>query len=228
MNLSKYLLLFSVLLVSLPVWAGRDFVAPPNAKVEWVAPEAKVEGMQLNIRKFTVLNMSTESVLAFYRKEWKDESAELDMPPWKMVGTKRGSEYWNVQVQSGASGGAWGYLGISDLPGIIEKGRTVGGDRGKGFPKMSGSKVINDNQYNDIGKKSRTLLLQNKFSVASNVSYYRNHYVNSGWSSVMDRPSQLNGGHVLYLSKGSESLGITFSRAEGKTSVVANEVKHGY
>ena len=228
MNFSKVLLFLVVLLYSCVTWASRGFVAPPNAKVEWVTPEVKTEGMQLKIRKFTALHMSVDGVLQFYRQKWEDEFAEVDMPPWKMIGTKQGKEYWNVQVQSGDSGGAWGYLGVSDLPGILEKGRELGGRKGKNFPKMAGSTVVNDNNYKDIGKKSRTLLLQNKFSVASNVSYYRNHYVNSGWNMVMDRSSQLDGGHVLYLSKGSESLGLIFSRRDKGTSVVANEVKHGY
>lgn len=227
-NFSKTILLLGLLLMPGLIWAGKNFIAPPKAKVEWVAPDAKTEGMQLEIRKFTVLNMSMDDVLAFYREEWKDEFAEIEMPPWNMIGTKQDKEYWNVQVQARAGGGSWGYLGISDLPEILEKGRKLGGRKGKGFPQMAGSTVVNDNKYKDIGKKSRTVLLQNKFSVASNVSYYRNHYVNNGWHTVMDRSSQLNGGHVLYLSKGSESLGITFSRNDGKTSVVANEVVHGY
>ena len=228
MNSSKVLLLVGLLLSAPWAWAGRDFVAPPNAKVEWVTPDAKTEGMQLKIRKFTVLNMSMDDVLTFYREEWEGEFAEVDMPPWKMIGTKQDKEYWNVQVQRGTNGGSWGYLGVSDLPEMLEKGRALGGQKGKGFPKMAGSTVVNDNHYNDIGKKSRTVLIQNKFSVASNVSYYRNHYINNGWSAAMDRPSQLNGGHVLYLSKGSESMGMTFNRSDGKTSVVANEVVHGY
>lgn len=227
-NFSKTLLFVSLLFSSGLSWAGRDFVAPPNAKVEWVTPDAKTEGMQLKIRKFTVLNMNMDDVLTFYREEWEGEFAEVDMPPWKMIGTKQDKEYWNVQVQRGSNGGSWGYLGVSDLPEILEKGQTLGGKKGKGFPKMAGSTVVNDNQYQDIGKKSRMVLLQNKFSIASNVSYYRNHYVNNGWNTVMDRSSQLNGGHVLYLSKGSESMGMTFSRSDGKTSVVANGVKHGY
>lgn len=227
-NSSKVLLLVCLLLPCGTAWAASDFTAPPNAKLEWVTPDATTEGMQLRIRKFTAISMSVDDVLKFYREEWVDEFAEVDMSPWKMIGTKQGKEYWNVQVQAGASGGSWGYLGVSDLPEILEKGRTLGGKKGKGFPKMAGSTVINDNQYKDIGKQSRTVLLQNKFSVASNVSYYRNHYINNGWNAVMDRPSQLNGGHVLYLSKGSESLGMTFTRSDRKTSVVANEVKHGY
>lgn len=227
-NFNRLLLFFLLLGMPLLILAGPRFEAPPKAAVEWVAPESKVEGMQLKVRKFTVLNMNMDDVLAFYRKEWEGEFAEVAMPPWKMIGTKQNKEYWNVQVQPRSGGGAWGYLGVSDLPELLEKGRKLGGRKGKGFPQMAGSMVVNDNRYKDIGKKSRTLLLQNKFSVASNVSYYRNHYVNTGWNTVMDRPSQLNGGHVLYMSKGSESLGLTFSRSDGKTSVVANEVVHGY
>jgi len=227
-SFSKTLLLISLLLLPCFSWAGRGFDAPPKAKVEWVTPDAKTEGMQLQVRKFTVLNMSMDDVLTFYREEWEGEFAEVDMQPWKMIGTKQGKEYWNVQVQPRAGGGAWGYLGVSDLPELLEKGRKLGGRKGKGFPQMAGSTVVNDNRYKDVGKKSRTIMLQNKFSVVSNVAYYRNHYANNGWHTAMDRSSQLNGGHVLYLSKGSESLGMTFSRSDGKTSVVANEVVHGY
>lgn len=220
--------LYLLLIVPLVAMAGKGFDAPPKAKVEWVTPDAKVEGMALKVRRFEVSKMTMDEVLEFYRDEWKDEFAEVEMPPWQMIGTKQGKEYWNVQVQPAVNGGAWGYLGVSDLPELLEKGKALGGGQGKGFPKMAGSTVVNDNSYKDIGKKSRTLLLQNKFSVKSNVSYYRNHYGNSGWNIVVDRPAKISGGHVLYLSKGSESLGLTFSQNEGKTSVVANKVKHGF
>lgn len=220
----------SLLICLLPsfVWAGVKFEVPPKAKVEWVSPHAQADGMTLGIRRFEVSSMTVDEVLNFYRDIWKDQSAEVDFPPWKMIGTKQRGEYWNVQVQAMAGGGAWGYLGISDLPELLEKGRQLGDRKGKGFPKMAGSVVIDDNRYKDIGKRSRMLMLQNKFSVASNVSYYRNHYNNNGWVTVMDRPAIPTGGHVLYLSKGSESLSLTINRDNGKTSVVANEVKHGY
>lgn len=202
-----------------------DFPAPPQASVESVAGSVTSMGMQLNIRRFTTEN-SPESVLAYYRSRWQQDASESEMPPWKMIGRIAGDEYHNVQVQA-AGHGAWGYLSISDLPGKLQDKSYRFPDGGT-FPRMSGSHVLDEQISNDPGKDGKTLLISNDFSVKSNHDFYRNHFRNQGWEIVMDQQTEpRQAAYALYVTKGADSVTLTIHRQNGRTMVVANEVKRG-
>jgi len=216
-----------LLLHSQPVLAMSGFAGPPKAKVQWVSQNIKTLGLQMQIRRFETSSMSVEQVLQHYRNEWQEEAAETDNPPWKMIGTRSGDKFFNVQVQSSGRTSAWGYLSVSDLPAIADKKKPLEFNEGTGFPKMSGSHVVNDQKHNDYGRKARTLLIENSFSVASNATYYRQHYEAKGYAAITDFADTRKQNHVLLLNKGNTEVAVTIHRLNGKTQVVANEVKHG-
>ncbi len=213
------------LLLLLPTWSAQartELPAPPHARVTTVSTGTKAMGMQLRIRRFET-RQSVDEVLAFYRKRWKDHAAESRMPPWRMIGQLVDDEYHNVQVQARAGGGSWGYLSISDLPGQARQHRYTLANPGKGFPRMGGSRVLDDQSNRDPGKLSRTLMFSNRFSVASNTSFYKRHYQGLGWRVLLDEASAAQGqGHVLTLARRGEQVTITLNRVAGQTRVVAN------
>lgn len=228
----KYVIAFSLTCFTLSAFAGPRFDPPPRATVEWVAPDTQAEGMQLQIRRFEVPSMTVEDVLKFYRQKWKELAAETELPPWQMIGTKQGGEYWNVQVQPRSDGGAWGFLSVSDLPDMIDKGKPIGSNAtkgtGKNFPMMGGSVVISDLSQKDIGSTGRTLLLENDFSVSSNANFYRNYYESRGYNTMADQADARANSHVLVMNKMNKGVSVTINKVEGKTSIVANEVKSGF
>ena len=204
---------------------AEDFPAPPSATVENIAGSVTSMGMNLNIRRFKI-ERSVETVLTFYRNLWGKEASESEMPPWMMIGRIDGDHYYNVQVQSVAAG-SWGYLSISDLPGRLEDQSYEYPDGGN-FPKMNGSQVIDDQVSDDPGKKGRTLMIANGFSVKSNHSFYKNHYRNQGWNVVMDQQTEpRQAAYALYMTKGPKTVTLTIFESDGKTMVVANEVNRG-
>jgi len=219
---TRWLVLLSLLLAA-PLRAAPDLVAPPHARVASVAGDTGALGMRLAIRRFES-EQSPEAVLAFYRKRWKGRAAEAAMPPWRMIGRLVDGEYHNVQVQAAAGGGSWGYLSVSDLPRRARKGRYTLADLGKGFPRMGGSRVLDDQPSRDAGKRGRTLMLQNGFSVAGNAGFYRRHYQGQGWRLLLDEAVAARGrGQVLAFARRGERLLIAINRSdENTTTVVAN------
>jgi len=224
------ILMCCLVFFSANISAKRGFEAPPKATVQWVSQKGKVEGMNLAIRRFEIHNMSVDDVLAYYEKKWKGKAAQSDLKPWKMIGTVRGKEYWNVQVQSRVGGGSWGYLGVSNLPDVLKKKKPFGIEarQGKRFPSLAGSNVVNDFEQDDIGKKGRTLLIQNKSSVATNANYYRNYYVSRGYGVAMDQSDLRSASYAMVFNKLNESVSLGITRSGDKTSVVANEVIRGF
>lgn len=217
-----FILLLALLV---PGWLlALDFPPPPNAEVASISSSTKAMGMQLEIRSFYV-KLSPDEVLAFYKRLWKDQSVESEMPPWRMLGTRQDRHFLNVQVQPKGAEGAWGYLSVSDLPERLDN-KSYGTDTGPAFPMMGGSQVLDDQQSKDIGKSGRVLLIKNGFSPRANLHFYKNHFHGQGWDILMDeQTAPRDGGYALYMNKGSESLTLTINRLEGETSIVANQVK---
>ncbi len=223
-RINWWFVLIALVTCSSPALA-KDFPAPPRATVESIAGSVTSMGMNLNIRRFKT-ELPMPRVQEFYRNLWKEEASETLMPPWTMIGRIDGDEYHNVQMQS-VPAGTWGYLSISDLPEKFRKKSYEFPDGGK-FPKMSGSQVIDDQVSNDPGKKGRTLMITNNFSVKSNHDYYRNHYTNNGWKIIMDEQTQSRqGAYAMYMTKGPASVTLTITKVDGHTMIVANEVKRG-
>ncbi len=220
------LLLCLGLWLPLSVSADADFPPPPDATVVNISSSTTSIGMQLQIRRFQV-DMSLEEVLSFYRTFWKDGSAEADMSGWKMIGSRQGNHYLNVQVKPNGRNKSWGFLSVSDLPQRLDN-KNYSVQMGGRFPMMSGSQILDDQLSDDIGKEGRTLLIVNKFTPKSNLNFYRKHYRNQGWNIVMDEQTQPRStGFALYVNKGQQSVGITVNKLDGQTSIVANHVKRG-
>lgn len=215
--------LASLFLASGPLLA-LDFPPPPDAEVASIASSTTALGMQLEICSFSV-KATPDEVLGFYADLWKDQGVKSEMPPWRMIGTRKGSQFLNVQVQPRGNGVSWGYLSVSDLPERLDN-KSYGISMGPAFPMMSGSEILDDQQSKDLGKTGRVLLIKNSLSPTANLHFYKNHFRGQGWEILMDeQTAPRQAGYALYMSKGSESLTLTINRLDGETSIVANQVK---
>ncbi len=203
-----------------------DFPPPRDAKVEWVGSDIVRNGIPMSIRLFRIEG-GVEDVLAFYREIWaigetEDEPGfkEGEADPWEIITRLEDNYMMSVQVQPDSLGGSWGYLGLSRLP-IGEGARD---HRPKSFPMMSGSKLVNDTETRDIGRKARTLMILNRFSVGGNAQFYRSHYEAQGWSEVMDAGTVSGRTHSLVFENGKRTVSLSIAAGEdGRTVVVANE-----
>jgi len=178
----------------------------------------------MRIRQF-VADMSVEQVLEFYRHTWKDGKKdrpgfkENDFGQWKMITRLQDKYFFSVQVQPGnRASQSWGYLAISNLPQIKKMPRL-----GSGFPKMAGTHVINDNPSVDAGRKGRTLLMSNGFTVSGNTEYYRGYYGSRGWAKVMDQSLNNGTSHVLLFKHSGQEVAITVHAVSNGAVIVSNE-----
>ncbi len=201
------------------VSAAELLPPPPNSTIASVSRDSSILGINMSIRRFDS-RLSAEQVIEFYSKRWTNTAAITHFSPWQMIGKAERKKYLNVQVQTGPSG-SWGYLSISDLPERLAKNDFELPD-GKNFPKMSGSKVLSDQQQRDDIKDARTLVLSNGFSVDSNSQFYRQHYKSQGWQLVADSKGSKMKGAAMTFSRGRSLLSLTINRLDSITSVVAN------
>lgn len=223
-----YLPVLALLLSAAPAWAAKkdSFPIPPGANLVAVADQLNYEGMTMQVRKFDV-EMSVQEVLNFYRGSWRGMFVENDMPPWKMISSKQGDKFYTVQVQASGATKSWGYLGVSDLPRLLEKGGKLGSTAQKFFPMMDGSKVVNDLNHDDLGRKSRTLWINNRFSVSSNAEYYRSFYTQQGWTKLVDQSADASRNHVLVFQQGDKTVNMTIDKSDQGTNIIVNDIENG-
>jgi hypothetical protein len=202
------------------------FPAPPDAEVTWVARDIEFNGMPMSARKFTSED-SVQQVLAFYKQMWRAPLQagvpgyiEQETAGWTMITRIEDGFMLSVQAKPYLGDGAWGYLGMSKIDELDGEVKL-----GKSFPKMHGSKVVNDIKHNDNVKNGRTVMLQNKYSISSNANFYREYYLSRGWNMSIDKMSVTDNVHAFAFKKGADEVTMTIARTPDGSQVVANIIK---
>ena len=126
-----------------------------------------------------------------------------------------------VQYQEQDRGGTWGYLAMSPLP-----TKESWKEPGKGFPKMPDSTIVNENISNDPGIKGRTMLISNRYSISSNVEFYRSHFQSQGWTVESDKELSPGKMHSLVFKTKRKRITMMFIGENNETRIVVNSVEH--
>lgn len=208
--------------------AKPEFPPPKDAQVQWVGRNIEVNGIRSDIRSFHT-KKSPEKVAEFYRQEWEEPVAkgmpgftETDaMVPWHLITRLEDGYLMTVQFQEQDRGGTWGYLAMSPLP-----TKEPGVQPGQDFPKMPDSTVVNETRSDDPGKKGRTMLIANKYSISSNVQFYRSHYTNQGYTVETDKELTPGKMHSLVFKTRRNRITMMFIGENNETRIVVNSVEH--
>jgi hypothetical protein len=137
------------------------------------------------------------------------------MYPWHIISRLNGRYLYTLQVRSSDSFSSSGYLAVTDLK-TLKTRQTPG----RNVPSMQGSRVVNDLTSFDPGRKSRTLLIMNSYSVAGNSEFYRQYYKDRGWKTMVDLAG--DNGRTLVFSKFDRETHLVISRRSETTRIVMN------
>lgn len=204
-----------------------DFPAPEDAQVSQVAQEITVAGRRMSVRAF-VTEDTVEDVVDFYKDEWQTPPVPgapgyaLDteaIAPWTLLTRVEDDYVMTVQVMPRKPDGAFGFLALGRLP---EPG--VPPEAPPAPPAMQGSEVLSNILSDDIGKNAQTAMLHNDKSLASNVTFYRNHY--RDWRTDTDKEVSDGKMHALSFTRGREQVVITIQSGRDGSHIVLNLIKH--
>lgn len=205
----------------------KEAAVPHGAKVQMIAPDMRVNGVQQTIRAFNS-DLSVQDVLAFYRNLWaplanKDRPGSLEqtVDEWQVISTVEGSCFTTVQVKPDNKG-SYALVTVLKRPDAGSRLKKLG----EGFPILPGSQVLNDMDYVDGVRNARTIVLSNRSDLAANVNYYKTEFASRGWVTVVEKQPVIDGKptHVMLLKKGLEETTIVITRSGGQVNVVANLV----
>ena len=204
-----------------------DFPAPDDAKVSVVSESMMVQGRNMSVRAF-ISEDSVDDIVEFYKNLWERPPVKnapgfayepTAIAPWRLVTRVEDGYVMTVQVQEHIQSGSYGYLALGRLP---EPGD--GPAAAPEPPAMDGSTVLSNVISDDAGKGAQTAMVENEFSIDSNVNFYRNEY--SGWGVDIDQAMGHNKLHALGFRRGREQVIVTIQSSREGSRIVINSVKH--
>ena len=190
-------------------------------KVSSIASAMSVGGVDQNILKIES-KASRDEVAKAYKVKWRHTHAEpLDAREagdarWLIISKIVGKCLHTVQLLK-QSAVASGYISVRDINVDNDFQQVV---LGKSFPKPYGSVVLSDIMHNDPGKKARTLMLTNNFSVDTNAEFFLTNIGNEGWTVFSDH-------QVPMQKRNTASRAITFGKGREQQIVVITESSSG-
>ncbi|MEE8624271.1 MAG: hypothetical protein V3T19_02910, partial [Acidiferrobacterales bacterium] len=161
-------------------------------------------------------------VLDFYRARWGSASRQSEnLSNWNVIGTQFGNFSLKVQVRPANPRGSQGFIAVTMLPSGNAPSKP-----GDEFPRLGGSKVLTDVESMGEGKLAKLLILSNRFSVASNVSYYETAMSKQGWTRNTNYGGPQPGGRAYEMSfqRGDKELNIIINKTSQGTAISANIV----
>jgi hypothetical protein len=226
MNARLWLFGIGVMSVAFSASATNNFPAPKDAKVDIVGEDMLLNGVTMSAWELRS-ERAPETVLAFYRNLWaqgvngQPGFTEQTLGDWRIVthiNQKEGLVF-TVQAQP-MIGGTLALLGVSDLLRGMVTPRTKLADD---LPKLAGSEVQNDLVAQDLGVRSRTIVMTNTHSVQQNLDFYINHFERKGWQVEQGMAMDQHGTGALIVVAGGSRWNMTFSRQPkaGTTHMVA-------
>lgn len=200
--------------------------APPNANVQWVGDNIVQNGVPMQIKAFSTEN-GVADVIGFYRSRWASDAAPPavnSLGDWQIIGRQQGDFYITVQARTG-NDATEGFIGISRLPGATKPGPR------SDFPRLGGTDLVSSTDSVDGTKSASTIVMENNFSIESNVSFYESNLPSDGWTLLQSKraePSRSGtDGHSLYFNRRKQSCHIVISPANnGATLLVVNVVSN--
>ncbi len=198
-----------------------DVPVPDGVQVEWAADAMVFNGVPMQIFSFDYLP-GVKALLEFYDKEWTNEGTEFKQHKsnqWEILSAPHGEHYVTIQITD-TGNGAYAQVGISNWGAV---GDTLP-ELGKGFPRLPASRVMSDINAVDGGSRSRTLLIENGHSIASNFRYYLSHFSQQNWNVIQQTMDPRQTGALLSVNKGGRELELVVSRQGSKSHIVIVEV----
>lgn len=218
-------LLCAVLLVQPQISAASEKILNAVATPEGVKTETIVLNLIQNGHRISIANLETnqtiESVLEFYREQWKQPLAEgipgfveEQAGEWFII--SRPNDNWNQVVQMrDTKGGIEGRISVLELTPVSTTAQNIA--------MPSNASLVSSTAADDVGHNSNTYVIFSESGVNSVADFYRNHFDADGWSRVSDK--HLNNAQVMLLQRRGERAELVVSRVStGGTLTIINKV----
>jgi len=204
------ILLFAVNLNANQIDISQDKLPVPD----FVKAQVVSDGMNMNGMDMGIIQFQTDKKFAELEKYYRDEVGEIkigEFEEWKIISWMKKKKLYTVQATyDEMQRKLHGFIAVSNLPSVVNDNKKI--DVGRGFPSLGGSEFLNDIKANDLNKKSRTIWLTNRSSVANNIKFYQSQYQNKGWELQQINIDKSGDQGALLMRKGASEFNLTATK----------------
>lgn len=196
-----------------------DVPMPEGAHGEWVSRDMVHNGLPMRTSRYQV-QMPPADLVAFLRRQWAGQVVVNEVGAQTIVGHAQGEHYVTVDIRADGAGSV-AQVGIMRM-----SAKRPEKAPGTGFPRPSGSRVVNDIEY--VDEPGRTLSVEAPLSPYQSDAYYRQKLAVDGWKldAAGSRPCvTMSMQCSASYARGKETMVLTFMRMDKGTSIVANQAR---
>lgn len=199
------------------LFQGVDaFDLPPETRVEVVGDALRINGLDTRIYRFRS-NLDVEAIAAHFNEQWPQRMKRAQSGPWQVLSHRQGDYLVTVQIAGQDMGQTQGFIAATNLFKAAEGRVRV---RKPDLPLLPRTEVLQDIEADDLGRRSRTLILLSEQSAAQNLEFYRAHFRSQGYAPITAGAlTKGNSGGAMVLNRGNEQLNVAVAEQGGKTVV---------
>lgn len=222
----RQVVLTVVLLFTLPgAWAGSlsritaalpDVPAPPQGRVEWIAPSMRMNGLPMTLKTFES-GLTSPDVFSYYEHEaarWGRNEFRRITTAATHVLSIRSDRYVITVEASNTVRGCQGTITVSGLP---ERYSVSMQSR---FPHPRTTRILSRQEYDDDGIEAEHLSLASARSPGIEADAFADELNRAGWQVVRHESTQSRG-VVIEAQRGAELAQLTLQPDRGGSAATA-------
>lgn len=200
----------------------------PDMQAEWAAQQLVYNGVPMSIRNFAS-GQSSEEVLGFYERNWKDLGSEeisySRVEDFDSVGIKSRDYFYSVRARDTDQGSEGSLVVSRALDQVANAGRSTE------FPIVPGSEIVSTIEALDRSTRAETIVSTNLRSVDSNEIWFQSQLTRDGWAEERLAAPLDGERRVITFQKGKQLCQITLignsPENPGRTLVLVHWIKGG-
>ncbi len=202
------------------------FPHAPGMESKWIADQLVYNGVPMWVEEFSCI-CRPEKVLDYYRRRWgrlKHGFVESEFRGFQQINRGEEGFFFSVQIKekNNGEGESEGRLSITVVPPKGSESPVLG----SGIPQPDFTSVLNDVQDAVPGKRIRTLALYNDIDMMTNTNFYRTHFAERGWKSMLQTVSPKQGSQALSFTRKNKDVNIViYTGQNGQSNILYNEVE---
>lgn len=195
---------------------------PESMQVQIVSEGMRVNGMSTRIYEFRS-SESIEDLTAHFDGIWDGSMARSRVEPWDVLAHRDRDHLITVQMRSGRLNDTSGYIAFSNAFELMEHPPRP---RKVDMPMLPGSQLLQDIEADDLGRRSRTLVILSDQSASQNLEFYRAHFEQERYEPVSHGAlAKDERGGAMILNRGAEQLNVAIAERKGWTVITIVSVR---
>ena len=201
--------------------AVPDFEPPRGMRLQSIGEELRINQIPTWIWQFQSTD-DADALAAHFRREWNGRIARHRVGGWDVLSHREDEWLVTIQVRSDVEGrSSRGFVAMARRFGSRERP-----PRRDALADVPGARIVQDLVAEDLGRRSRTLLMVGEQAPDRTLDHLRAHLREAGYAPIgpqaLARSAQ---GGAMRLNRGTEQVDVAVADQDGRTWIAIVSVQ---